>query len=157
MASHTTCAALDSRPHARSKPDRVIRAIADTGGLVGICCIPRFLRGTGDIQMLLNHIDYVVKKFGIQHVAIGTDVAYSSQNSAAEQRKVPRLRRGREEFRSLWPNDDFQTSGTMTESVSWTNWPLFTVGLVQRGYNDDEIRQILGGNMMRVARDTLRG
>ena len=156
VASHTTCAALDSRPHARSKPDRVIRAIADTGGLVGICCIPRFLRGTGDIQMLLNHIDHVVKKFGIRHVAIGTDVAYSSQNSATEQRKVPRLRRGREEFRSLWPNDHFQTSRTMTESVSWTNWPLFTVGLVQRGYSDDEIRQILGGNMLRVARDTLR-
>lgn len=155
VASHTTCAALDSRPHVRSKPDEVIRAIADTGGYIGICCIPRFLRGSGDIQMLLNHIDHVTQKFGVEHVGIGTDIAYASQNSAAENRKVPRTARKREEFRMLWPADDFRTTGTMTDSLAWTNWPLFAVGLVQRGYRDDEIRQILGGNAMRVARETM--
>ena len=79
VASHTTCAALDARPNARSKPDNVINAIADSEGYVGVYCIPRFLRGTGDLGMFLNHIDHVVKKFGIDHVAIGTDIAYSSQ------------------------------------------------------------------------------
>lgn len=152
VASHTTCAALDARPHARSKPDNVIRAIADSGGYIGICCIPRFLRGTGDLTMFLNHIDHVVKKFGVDHVAIGTDIAYSSQNSAAESRKVPRSRRGREEFRSLWPADEFETTASMDASLAWTNWPLYTVGLVQRGYSDDDIRKIIGGNVMRVAR-----
>lgn len=156
VASHTTCAALDAHPHARSKPDSVIRAIADTGGFVGICCIPAFLRGSGDIIMLLNHIDYVAKKFGTDHVAIGTDVAYSSQQSAVENRKVPRLRRGRTEFRTLWQPDSFSTTAEMTDSLAWTNWPLFTVGLVQRGYSDDDIRKILGGNVLRVAREALR-
>ena len=32
------------------------------------------------------------------------------------------------------------------------NWPLFTDGLVQRCYKDDEIRKIIGENMMRVCR-----
>ncbi|MEQ8785941.1 MAG: membrane dipeptidase [Pirellulaceae bacterium] len=155
VASHTTCAALDARPHARSKPDNVIRAIADSGGYVGMCCIPRFLRGSGDIAMLLNHIDYVVKKFGVDHAALGTDIAYSSQNSAAEQKKVPRLPRRRTEFRSLWPADDYQETPVMRESLSWTNWPLYTVGLVQRGHSDDDIRKILGGNVMRVAREAM--
>jgi membrane dipeptidase len=155
VASHTTCAALDARPHARSKPDNVIRAIADTGGYVGMCCIPRFLRGSGDLGMLLNHIDYVVKHFGVDHVAIGTDIAYSSQQSAAESRKVPRLRRGREEFRTLWRPDDFRTTDAMTDSLAWTNWPLYTVGLVQRGHSDDDIRKILAGNVLRVARNAL--
>ncbi len=155
VASHTTCAALDARPHPRSKPDNVIRAIADTGGYVGVCCIPRFLRGAGDIAMFLNHIDHVVKKFGANHVAIGTDVAYSSQNSKAESAKVPKLRRGREEFRSLWPADDYQTSSRAAQSLAWTNWPLFTVGLVQRGHSDEDIKKILGGNVMRVARASL--
>ena len=152
VASHTTCAALDARPHARSKPDSVIRAIVETGGYVGICCIPAFLRGSGDIIMLLNQIDYVAKKFGVDHVAIGTDVAYSSQNSAAESRKVPRVPRGRTDFRTLWQPDTFATSASMTDSLAWTNWPLFTVGLVQRGYSDEAIRKILGGNVLRVAR-----
>ena len=34
-------------------------------------------------------------------------------------------------------------------------WPLFAVGLVQRGYTDEQIRKILGQNMLRVARAVL--
>ncbi|MEZ6130935.1 MAG: membrane dipeptidase [Planctomycetaceae bacterium] len=153
VASHSVCGGIYA--HIRSKPDDVIRAIADTGGYIGICCIPRYLRGSGDITALLDHIDYVVKKFGIDHVAIGTDVSYTSQNSSAEAKKVPRSPKGREEFRSLWPKDDFQTTADMTSSIAWTNWPLFTVGLVQRGYSDDDIRKVLAGNVLRVARDSL--
>ena len=42
----------------------------------------------------------------------------------------------------------------MADIVAWTNWPLFTVGLVQRGYSDDEIRKIIGGNVLRVMRES---
>lgn len=153
VASHSTCAGI--YPHIRSKPDEVIRALVDTGGYIGICSIPRYLRGSGDIAALLDHVDYVVKKFGINHVAIGTDVAYSSQNSSAEGKKVPRGPKRREEFRSLWPQDDFQTTAAMSQSLAWTNWPLITVGLVQRGYSDDDIRKVLSGNVLRVARESL--
>lgn len=153
VASHSTCAAL--HPHIRSKPDNVIQAIVDSGGYIGICCIPQFLRGAGHIGVLLDHIDYAVRKFGAEHVAIGTDVAYSSQNSAAENRKVPRRNKSREPFRSLWPVDDFAVTADMTASLAWTNWPLFTTGLVQRGYSDDDIRRIIGGNVLRVAKESL--
>ena len=43
----------------------------------------------------------------------------------------------------------------MTDSLAWTNWPLFTVGMVQRGYKDADIRKIVGGNVLRVARAAL--
>ena len=154
VASHSTCAAI--HPHIRSKPDEVIQAIVDSGGYIGICCISKFLRGAGDISSLLDHIQYVTKKFGVDHVAIGTDVAYSSQNSSLESRKLPKRSRSREPFRSLWPKDDFAETPEMTTSLAWTNWPLFTVGLVQRGYSDDEIQKIIGGNVMRVARESLK-
>jgi membrane dipeptidase len=36
--------------------------------------------------------------------------------------------------------------------LAWTNWPLITVGLVQRGHSDAAIRKIIGGNVLRVAR-----
>ena len=155
VASHSVAASL--HPHIRSKPDEVIRAIADTGGLIGICCISRFLRGKGDLNALLDHIDYVAKKFGVDHVAIGTDISYSSRNSGAENRKaaVGGLRRKREDFRSLWPKDDFLASEEADLSLSWTNWPLYTVGLVQRGYSDEDIRKIIGGNVMRIAKANL--
>ena len=35
--------------------------------------------------------------------------------------------------------------------LAW-HWPLFTVDPVQRGYSDDAIGKILGGNVLRVAR-----
>jgi membrane dipeptidase len=154
VASHSTCAAI--HPHIRSKPDDVIRAIVDSGGYIGICCISKFLRGAGDISSLLDHIQYVTRNFGVDHVAIGTDVAYSSQNFPQENRKLPKRTRSREPFRSLWPKDDFVETAEMTSSLAWTNWPLFTVGLVQRGYSDDDIRKIIGGNVMRVAKESLQ-
>ena len=148
VASHSTCAGV--HPHFRSKPDNVIKAIVDSGGYIGICCIPRYLRGNGDINALLDHIDYVIKKFGADAVAIGTDVAYQSQASAIENAKVPKQAKQREEFRMLWPADDFKTTREMNESIAWTNWPLYTVGLIQRGHSDDVIRKVIGGNVMRV-------
>ena len=155
VASHTTCGAL--YPHIRSKPDEVIRAIADSGGLVGICCISRFLRGDGDINALLDHVDHVAKKFGTKYVGLGTDVAYTSQYAAAANKRITRRPGGRTAWRSLWPNDTFRASPEALQSISWTNWPLFTVGLVQRGYKEEEIRQIIGGNMLRVCQDSIEG
>ncbi len=153
VASHTTCGKIYS--HIRSKPDEVISAIVDSGGYIGICCIPRFLRRTGDIHALLDHIDYAVQKFGAGHVAIGTDVAYRSQFTEAEDRKIPLRDPKRTRFAALWPDDSFVTLPAMTQSLAWTNWPLFTVGMVQRGYSDDAIRKIVGGNVLRVARVAL--
>lgn len=153
VASHTTCAALNH--HIRAKPDEVIRAICDTGGLIGICCIANFLGGSGDIAALLDHVDYVVRTFGIDHVAIGTDVAHTSQSSAAGNATVRSRGKRRERFASLWPSGALGGNWPRQASLAWTNWPLFTVGLVQRGYKDEEIQQILGGNMLRVCRDVL--
>jgi len=149
VASHTTCATRHH--HIRSKPDNVIRAIADTGGLIGICCVPRFLGGTGDIRVLLDQITYAARKFGVDHVGIGTDVAYTSRTAVLENKKLPRRQRRRTGWRSLWPQDGYVTTPEARESMAWTNWPLFTVGLVQRGFSDEEVRKIIGGNMLRVA------
>ncbi|MDF1740879.1 MAG: membrane dipeptidase [Verrucomicrobiales bacterium] len=157
VASHTVAGGV--YPHFRSKPDEVVKAIADTDGFVGICCIPWYLRGAGNINVLIDHIDYIAKKFGPEYVAIGTDMGYNSQNASAENKKaaVANLRgRKREDFRSLWPKDDFKRTSAMADSVAWTNWPLFTVGLVMRGYSDDEIRKIIGGNVMRVTRASMK-
>lgn len=154
VASHSGCVTANN--HHRCKPDEAIRAIADTGGYVGICCIPAFLGGSGDINAMLDHIDHVAKTFGADHVAIGTDVAYSSSRSAAENRKIPSRGPSRRRWASFWaPNDPLHAAEWRQEhqvqSLAWTNWPLFAVGLVQRGYSDEDIRKIIGGNVLRVA------
>lgn len=153
VASHTTAASLHK--HIRSKPDDVIRAIAESGGYVGICCIPRFLGGTGDIAAMMKHIDYVVRKFGPDHVGIGTDKVHRSRFSNEEWEKIPSYRRPRPRWEALWPPDDFNTTREMVQSMAWTNWPLYTVGMVQLGYSDEDIQKILGGNALRVAKAAL--
>jgi membrane dipeptidase len=157
VASHTACAALYK--HFRGKPDDTIKAICDTGGLVGICCIPRFLGGKGDITALLDHLDHVVKRFGDDHAAIGTDIAYISRFEKEERAKVARRADGSSPFggggdrwEHLWPKDDYQATIEAEQSIAWTNWPLYTLGLVMRGHSDDTIRKILGGNGLRVLR-----
>lgn len=155
VASHTTCCGVYK--HFRGKPDEVGRAIVETGGLVGICCIPRFLGGTGDINAFLDHLDHAIKTFGSEHVAIGTDVVYVSRNTEAESAKVKRRPDGRSylngsgpRWEHLWPDDPYKTPPGAEETLAWTNWPLFTVGLVQRGHSDADIRRVLGENVLRV-------
>jgi len=154
VASHTTCEAIHE--HIRSKPDSVIRAIVNKGGLIGICCIPGFLGGKGNIAKMMEHIDYAVKTFGADHVAIGTDVAYISRMAAEQNKKLPKRRKTRNGWERLWPAGSYPTLwGESKLSMAWTNWPLFTVGLVQLGYSDSDIQKILGGNALRVARTVL--
>ena len=155
VASHTTVASINK--HIRSKPDPVIRAIADTGGYIGICSIPRFLGGSGDIAMKMKHIDYVVKNFGSDHVAFGTDVPYKSMYAAEESSKITPRKPERTRWEALWPADDFKESAEMVKSMAWTNWPMYTVGMVQMGYSDETIQKILSGNIMRVAKASFSG
>lgn len=150
VASHTTAAGLHH--HIRSKPDEVLKALADSGGYAGVCCISQFLGAKCDITAFLDHIDYIVKKVGIDHVAIGTDVAYSSRPTGDNSVKIPPRRKSRVRFASLWPKETLTATESARESISWTNWPLFTVGLVQRGYRDEDVKKIIGGNVMRVAK-----
>ncbi|MBI3879096.1 MAG: membrane dipeptidase, partial [Verrucomicrobia bacterium] len=152
VASHTTCAGLYK--HFRGKPDETVKAICDTGGLIGICCIPRFLGGAGDIGAFLDHIDYAVKKFGSEHVAIGPDISYVSRNDEAERAKIPKRTStgSAAKWEHLWPVDDYRPKPHAEQSLAWTNWPLFTVGMVQRGHSDETIRKILGENALRVSR-----
>lgn len=162
VASHSGSAALQA--HYRCKPDEVIRAIADTGGYVGVCCIPRFLGRSGDIAAFLDHVEDIARRFGPAHVAIGTDTAYVLQRSPADAEKLANARfPKRPIFESYWrPEPDGKAIDSakpgreaQASSLAWTNWPLFTVGLVQRGFSDEAIRQIIGGNVLRVAQAAL--
>lgn len=152
VISHAVCGALSD--HIRAKSDELIRAVADTDGLIGICCIPYFLQRSGDINAFLDHIDHAVQLVGADHVAIGTDVSAQIGSPLTDRTGLPR---SRPRFEALWPLQDEARYAQwlkpeQRESMAWTNWPLFTVGMVQRGYRDEDIQKIIGGNILRVAR-----
>jgi membrane dipeptidase len=154
VISHACCQALS--PHCRNKSDDQLRAVADTSGFIGIAAIPAFLGGHGDIRAFLDHIDHAVKTIGADHVAIGTDVPYfppGFQEALAQAQALPQPEF--KVFDSLWHTNDrlfdpHWNQPTMVQSLAWTSWPIFTIGLVQRGYSDTQILKILGGNFLRV-------
>lgn len=77
VASHSGVHALCA--HSRNLTDRQLDAIRDSGGLVGINFGVIFLhaeskRDTGlPLSVLVQHVDYVVQRIGIDHVALGSD------------------------------------------------------------------------------------
>ena len=152
VASHTVAGKLST--HFRAKSDEVIEAIKKSGGYVGICAIPRFLGGSSNICAFLDHIEYAARKFGVDHVAIGTDRSTTLAPREFSGTPAP----ARRIWESYWPDPGDGGSKVTEEqfnSLMWLNWPCFTVGLVQRGFSDAEIQKIIGGNVLRVVKESL--
>lgn len=154
VVSHS--GAWEVNPHIRCKTDEVIRAVVESGGTIGVTNVPRFLGKSGDIVALLDHIDYIAQKFGVDAVTIGTDRPYVSCRAAEATALLKPRTPGRTRWEALWPKGQEVASPEWSkpeqiQSMQWTNWPMFTVGLVQRGYSDEEIQKIVGGNLLRVA------
>ena len=102
---------------------------------------------------MMDHIEYVARKFGADHVAIGTD--RSTRLAPAEFEGTPAL--SRRTWEGFWPDPGdggSKVTDDQFRSMAFLNWPLFTVGLVQRGFSDEEIRKIIGGNVLRVLKES---
>lgn len=151
LVSHSAVHALSA--HIRGKPDEVIKAVLDSGGTMGITNYPAFLGLSGDIVALLDHLAYMVQKFGDDSVTIGTDAAYRASGCEAALQQL-RWPNSRPRWENLWPegalSDPQFHRPEQQQSLAWTNWPLFTVGMVQRGFSEETIRKIVGGNLLRV-------
>lgn len=150
MASHVGCRALYD--HHRNKTDEELRAIADSGGLIGIVGLAGFLGRDQSINALLDHVDHAVKVAGAAHVAIGTD---SGSSVPVWPKDCQKPAQGKFDYRWAggWGPPTKPAPLEKSVTLAWTNWPLFTVGLVQRGYRDEDIEKILGNNLMRVLAD----
>lgn len=152
VASHSVAKSLTG--HFRGKEDETIKAICDSGGYIGVCWIPGFLGGSGKIDAALDHLEYLIKKFSAKHVAIGSDRGANCGNSEKSDIQY----KSRNIFESHWPKQRYamDVNIEMYESLDWTNWPLITVGLHQRGFSDQEIKLVIGENVKRVAIETLK-
>lgn len=72
IASHSDCRALCSHP--RNLTDEQIRAIADTGGVIGINFAAEFLSdGQASMNDIIRHIDHIADVAGIGCVGFGSD------------------------------------------------------------------------------------
>ena len=151
--------------HDRGKSDVFAKAIADQGGFIGVVTIPGFIQKTTEATLddVADHVTHLVDAMGIEHVGIGTDKAGPGPGT---------------DSMTVWPEgmvDDrltaqpgaFNFSGFRLEEhrltddyhidgfENFTDWPNITVKLAERGFNDEELRRILGLNYLRVFRDVV--
>jgi membrane dipeptidase len=73
FCTHTGVKAVND--HARNITDEEIDAIAETDGVIGIMFAPTFLAGKlrADTTWIVDHIEHVIDRVGVRHVAIGSD------------------------------------------------------------------------------------
>ena len=134
--------------HQRNKSDKELRAIADTGGIIGVYAVPFFLTDhpKANINHMLNHIDYIVNLVGWEHVGIGTDWVNTGTKDYIESIF------GIEAQASIGfrPEHNINTRQNLIGFDDARDSPNITRGLVARGYSDEEIKGILVENFLRV-------
>lgn len=144
LSTHTCAKALSG--HDRAKTDEELRAIAATGGVVGVVAVPAFLgtKPEATITDCLDHMDYIVKLIGAEHVGIGTDWPNCAPEWLLGELGEWTTQIGfREEHGVDW-------RATLAGFRDYREFISITRGLVARGYADDAIRAILGENFLRV-------
>ena len=149
VITHANCRALVPG-NLRCKTDEMIRAMAKTGGVMGIGFL-RFLNRPAEpvsIEDVLDHFDHVARLVGVQHVAVGSDLDIVGNPNAV----------GGDGFQpSSQPNFaryQYHADAEGRITVTGLDHPKRTFdlaeGLIRRGYGDADIGLMLGGNAARV-------
>ena len=137
----------------RSTTDEALRKVADRGGVVGVISTPSAIAG-GDrctVNDYLDNIEHAINITGIDHVGFGSDfIIPATIDQIFTAPSWDRETASQIGAFEVWPWSDGH--------VGWENnagYPNMTRGLVHRGYSDEDIAKIMGGNWIRVIKETI--
>ncbi|PYV96266.1 MAG: membrane dipeptidase [Acidobacteria bacterium] len=171
IASHSSARALSNHP--RNMTDDMLRAVGKNGGVVDVNFYSAFVdedyRKAAEAQK--KDREAAVDAYVAQQQAAGRTVTYLDKDRIEREwaAKIPRP-----PLKSLIDHidhiakvsgvdhvglgSDFDgVSGAMPEGMdSAADLPKITQALLDRGYSADDIRKILGGNLLRVFREVER-
>ncbi len=149
--THSMAKALTPSP--RNKHDHVLKLLASRGGVIGAAFwAPMAYRDANKRPVMsdfFDHIDHLVQTAGIDHVGIGSDLGEGESREYYENM----FARGGGIYPEVtaalgdWYNFDNRMVEGMETSVMF---PKVTEGLAARGYSDEDIRKIMGGNFLRL-------
>jgi membrane dipeptidase len=145
--------AVSVHASARNVANELIDAIARSGGIIGIAGFPAFVGPVSrpTLDHFIAHIDAIVNRVGIDHVALGIDYYWGQVGVASDASAMSSyeeaVRAGR--WSSAYPPPPHHyPQGIETPRTL----PNLTRGLSARGYREEHVRKILGGNWLRVMR-----
>jgi membrane dipeptidase len=164
IASHSSCRALCN--HVRDMSDDMIKALAAKGGVIQINYEMSFIdQAYKDASDKLSGgvvamIDRLKKECGDNEDCMGKKMAEMQKQAVAEG-KLPHVSWERiidhiDHAVKLVGSDhvglgsDFDGASMPEGMEDASKLPKITEALMRKGYSDDDIRKILGGNLLRV-------
>ena len=141
------------RANGRNTTDATVKAMAGKGGMIGVCGLPRSLADdTPTLDDFLDHVDYLTKLVGTDHVGIGVDYVekYAEQETVVAPPSVVIWRTRRPDIFGPLSSFGRQSYPIGIETVA--KLPNLTQGLLDRGYDREATAAIIGGNWLRTLR-----
>lgn len=141
--THSNCRALNDHP--RLKTDEAIRKLAAKGGVMGITGVRMFVsaKEPTTVENVVDHIDHVAKLVGIEHVGIGTDSDLMGYDDMPpdQYKQLKASYKASYAFRDKIDTDGFDHPQKIYD---------LTEALLRRGYGEDNVQAVLGGNFRRL-------
>lgn len=135
-------------PTKRMKPDEVIQALAEKGGVFGIEAAPHTTltkkHNLHSIDSVMEHFQYIEKLVGIDYVSFGPDTLFGDHvglhHLFARELSIKETHEGLE----------FQEVPYVKGLENPSEYPNIVRWLVKNGYSENEIAKVIGGNTLRV-------
>ncbi len=147
--------------HDRGKTDELAKAVADRGGYFGVVIIGGFIANSTEATLddFANHVEHLVDVIGIDHVGIGTDKAGpgpGTESLVEYPGAMPKRPANAFNWAGFRDKEHRLTQEYHLKGYeNFGDWPNITVHLAQRGFNEEELRKLLGLNFLRVFRDVV--
>ncbi|WP_432958911.1 dipeptidase [Micromonospora haikouensis] len=145
----THCGSREVWPTNRMKPDAVIAACAERGGVLGLEAAPHTTLSPAhprhSLESVMDHFVHAVDLIGIDHVAFGPDTLFGDHvglHDAFAANLSTKEAHGRVEYPKVEYVDGLENPAECFYNI--IGW------LVAHDYSDDEIRKVIGGNTIRV-------
>lgn len=148
IVSHTACMAVHQ--NRRNTTDGNLRALADRGGLVGICQMRPFLtaKKRDNLHAYFDHILHAVRVAGVEHVCIGSDRDHRVITITPEYLAELRREEGSQVVDSDLPYFIDELNGPRRMEV-------VREGLLKRGLPAADVERVMGGNLLRLYREVI--
>ncbi len=154
--SFTHTASYTLTDHPRHRTDEEMKAVADTGGVIGIFIMPYLNRGKQPTsEDVVLHIEQAINAAGEDHVSIGTDGNISPTTLTPDY--IEKFREGTRERARLGIAAPYETeTGYLFANDLNTPRRFETLAglLLARGHSETRIEKILGANLLRLFKDT---
>ena len=143
--SHSNSAVVHSHP--RNIPDELAKACAETGGVIGVVGYGPFIGKTPDgtadntIDGLFRHLDHFVQLVGPEHVGLGLDYVFDVEEAVAYYRDHP----------ERFPSSAGYSAEDQVAMIEPERLPDLVQTMIDHRYPEEAIRQIIGGNHLRIA------